>query len=189
MVDLTTDNQYPALLPPQCLHGEHEQTTESSVSGGTLLHTLPRNTLPLIFLCHILTSFADFWVFFQHDRSSPCQWPPAFQIIGPHLLNFVWCPLFYNGFNMFSSFWSCSPVNHKARRIPGKIQMRSRTKLSGRSEWLQMELKLHMRISGKAQSWEGCTLGFHEKCKHEASKDRQGTRYVFRVWLYQQEQA
>lgn len=33
-----------------------DKTTESSVSGGTLLHTLPRNTLPLIFLCHFISS-------------------------------------------------------------------------------------------------------------------------------------
>lgn len=98
-----------------------DKTTEGSILSGTLLHTLPRNpvkTLPLIFLCHLLNSahLLTSGSFFQHDSSSsPCQWPSAFQIIRPHLLDFMWCPLFYNVFNMFSSCWSSSPVKSQSK--------------------------------------------------------------------------
>lgn len=162
VIDLATDSIQNCFHPNTCVKNTSiDKTTESSVSRGTILHILPRNTLPLVFLGHIINSarLLTSGSFFSMTALLPARVPLHFRSLYPTFS--ISC-----GAHYFTMALTCSllagaavQLNHKARPTPGKMQMKSRTQWNGRSEWLQRELKFQMPISGKAQSWKGAHLG------------------------------
>lgn len=190
MIDLATDSIQNCFHPNTCVKNTSiDKTTESSVSRGTILHILPRNTLPLVFLGYIINSarLLTSGSFFSMTALLPASIPLHFRSLYPTFS--ISCGAHYFTMALTCSCWSCSPVKSQSKAHAWKNADEEQDTM----EWQEWVVAKGAEVSDanlwKSTKLEGCTLGFHEKCKHEASKDRQGTTYVLRVWFYKHEQA
>lgn len=171
---------------------------------------LHRITLPFFSLCHIInsSSFADFWVFFSmtallllaaSDHLGFRLLHPTFSIScgADYFTMPLTCSLLAGTVNRSSPVNSQSKAHtwwntYRWRAIHNWVAGVSGEDAANGAEAAQASLweisKVRKDLRWSKHLAIGRGFAFYDKGKLEGSKDRQGTRYIFRVWLYKHDE-